>query len=297
MLITQLGWIIGYLFTFVVVGLHLGSYFLPWVIYSGIAGSILVFLQAFVGETLPKKLHSGLRMSMFNPFRGFVDTFSFMYPDRFLLLIMLNNVIMYVHFVGFITLSSSYMVRLGFGLQEMLLPGLCMPAMQVLVLGFTSKYQQKIGTMNLYVCGQTAFFLGYVFYGPGIFIGHAAPYIASLFLGTGLSPVSLSVSTTVSTRISDAHQARCQATIGLVSKIGAAIGPPIWNSVLFDGTATSGFHFILPPFASMLVAVVTTMLALYMRARQDAYPPVQAVQQLMYADVEKQKKPIYGSTS
>lgn len=287
------GWLVGFMFTFYILSCHLGSYFVPWIIYAGLAGVVLVWARFITPETLPKELQVGVSASMFNPFWELWNTLRKMSGDWLLLMVLFNGFVMYVFYVGFMTLTFSYISGCGFSSQETILPLLGMTVAQIIYLLVNSKID--IGVMNLYVLGNFLLFMGYVIFGPLLdTIGHATPYIAMIFIGMGLSSLDPAVSTIISTRVPAADQGKCQAVCKCFFKLGAIVGPPIWNFVLFDGTAT-GLAFIMPAIVSMAMAGTTTVFAAFMWATAEAYPPVLKLQESQAALKSAEDNPSYGS--
>jgi hypothetical protein len=176
--------------------------------------------------------------------------------------------------VGFITLLFTYLQEHGYSMQEAMLPNLAMTVSQLMCLCVTSSFGGSIGTMQKYVFGSFMFVSAYAFLGPlFLVVGHSSAYIGCILWGVAFAfffPASVTI---VSSRVGEKHQAKCQATVSWCSKVGCAVGAPIWNLAMFDATAT-GFQTTRPAIASLVLSLVTTALAFYMWYWEDMYPPV-----------------------
>lgn len=271
------GWLSGFVITFIVLGYHLESYFIPWVFFTAVAVCILIILNLTVSETLPQKLRRNIGWSDFNPITAQMNSLSVIWHDRLLVILMLNGAVVYVHYVGFITLEMSLLTSMGFSLRGAMLPKFTEVPVQLACCLWLSQYSSKIGAKNLYVIGNFMFVLAYLFYGPLVLVlGHASPYIANAFFGIALGCFSPAVSTIIAKRVGDANQVKCLAGVSWTFKIGCAVGPPVWNFVIYDAMA-SGWAFTRPAFVSLIVSLATTGVAFYLRAKEDVFPSAMEV--------------------
>lgn len=245
--------------------LHLLSYFLPWVVYSCTALCIVVYIHHVVPETLPRCHHTSLKSNMFNPFWTQLHALNLMRSNKTLIMLMLVFFFFYVHMIGFMTMSFSYLRQHGLSQEEIVLPSVLASAIQILSACLAARYEESIGVMNRFIFANAVWVLGYFIMGPLFaYLGHAAAYIAYVCFGLGWATYFPTVQAIVSANVREEDQAKCQSAVYSLSNIGCIVGPLVWNNCLYDATAT-GFAEMKPVLACLLVAVLCTGLAIFMR--------------------------------
>lgn len=273
----QVGSLIGFGISFVCLSRHYEYYTIMWLIYALIAVGILIFVQLAVPETLPADLRARFNAYAFNIFSSQYEAMRVLLRDRLLTWLMINSFLVWLHFVGFITLGYTYMIGLGFSAQEAIVPAIVNAVFQILNASTMAKFGSNIGIMNTYAIGNAFFLFAYILMGPLVnAIGHAAPYIAFACFGMGFSMMIPSVLTTISDRVEEEHQAKSQSAMSWTNSIGALVAPLIWNLVLFDSTA-EGFGKFLPVYVSMFVAIVCTLIGIMMAWKVHVWPKAKEI--------------------
>jgi len=261
----QSGSVVGLIAAFCIMRLHLPSYFLPWLVYSCIALCIIVYILRVVPETLPKGQQTSLKFHMFNPLQTQLHALSLMRSNKMLFMLMFVFFCFYVHMVGYITLNHSYLMKRGMSQAEATLPGMLASVVQILCAFSVARFEESVGVMNRFIIANAVWILGYAIIGPlWAYLGHAAAYIAFVCFGIGWATYFPAVQAIVSANVQEEDQAKCQSAVYSVGNIGCIVGPLIWSNCIYDATAT-GFAENKPVLAALLVAVLCTGLAIFMR--------------------------------
>merc|ERR1712183_826306 len=98
--------------------------------------------------------------------------------------------------------------------------------------------------------------LAFLFVGPYVILyGHSGAYISAGLISAGFCLGYPSYSAFISDRVERDHQSKIASAVSMFGCIGAAIGIPLYNRVLFRATHT-GMARATTVFASVILSLV-----------------------------------------
>merc|ERR1711957_259263 len=103
---------------------HVENYCWAWFSFALLAAWTILLLGLCVPETLPAHMRRRISPSMFDPIGTTLYAVRFILADPVLITYTLVVFLFWVHFIGFVTTKTSYMLMLGFEVQETMLPEL-----------------------------------------------------------------------------------------------------------------------------------------------------------------------------
>merc|ERR1740121_2206073 len=103
---------------------------------------------------------------MLNPLGSHLRNLAPIFRDRILTGLTILNFLLMFHFVGFITQGFSYLMLMGFSMEEAVLPGVVGSIAQVAWSGVVVFALPKLGASTCYIGGHALFVVAYFFWGP-----------------------------------------------------------------------------------------------------------------------------------
>lgn len=255
--------------------LHLVSYWLPWLVCSCVAAFALLMVWA-MPEPLPKHWKRQLSFGDLDPVHTQLYALRLLGRDRILIELCVVSFLFWAYLLGFMTTKTSFLISMGFDMQDTILPdlfgGVCTP----LLMAAAVRVMPLLGVWRAHILGHASFALAFFFYGPftlalgsRYFLG---PFVAALFETCAKTLLLASVPTMLSQRVEGEHQGKCQAAALSVGTAGAVVGVPVYNHILFRATA-EGLWRVAPAMSSMLLASFCVVLAAHMHCTQAQLPP------------------------
>lgn len=237
--------------------MHLPCYLYPWLGFVGLSCVLLLFVVFLLPETLAPDMSRTLGAAMFNPVALYVRSMQLVLRDGVLVALAAAFFVFYLFFIGFFSTRVSYLLTLGFAMEETVLPELLAGVAQTIVATSFVSLLPRLGVYRAGILACFLFALGFFFFGPfAVYVGHSGPYIGNIFTCVALALFLPSLQTIISQRVNRDDQAKCQAAVSALGTAGAVIGVPLYNRCLFRATAV-GVDRALPAFASMIVALLS----------------------------------------
>jgi MFS family permease len=259
--LNSVGMVVGFMASFFCLRMHLENYLVPWLLFAAIAMGIFGFLVLGMPETYPAQLRKPVTTSMLNPLSSHWRNLSLISHDRVLVGLTGLHFLLLFHFVGFITQGFSYLMLMGFSMEEAVLPGVVDSLAQVAWSGVVVFALPKLGASTCYIGGHAMFVVAYFFWGPyTVMVGRSGPYIGNVVQGAAFAFIIPSMQAIVSQRVEKDNQSKSFAAISTVSTVGIMLGMACYSGVIFSGTAT-GMMRALPAIVSASVALLCTVLA------------------------------------
>ncbi|CAK0801718.1 unnamed protein product [Prorocentrum cordatum] len=259
--LNSVGMVVGFMASFFCLRMHLENYLLPWLFFACIGMGIFGFLALGMPETYPAHLRSPVTTSMLNPLSSHLRNFSLISRDRVLVGLTALHFLLMFHFVGFITQGFSYLLLMGFSMEEAVLPGVVGSMAQVAWSFVVMFALPRLGVRTCYISGHAMFAVAYLFWGPyTVMIGRSGPYIGNVAQGAAFALIIPSMQAIISQRVEKDNQSKSFSAVSAVSTVGCMLGMAFYSGVLFSGTAT-GMMRALPAIVSACLALACTVLA------------------------------------
>jgi MFS family permease len=257
----SVGMVFGFLAAFFCLRMHLENYLVPWLFFAAVGLCIYWLLVFGFPETFPAHLRTPVSQGMLNPVNSLVHNLSLLARDKVLIGVAALNFLLMFHFVGFITLSFSYLLLVGFSMEEAVLPGVVGSVAQVIWSGAVVFALPKLGVWPCYILGHVMFVVAYCFWGPyTALVGHHGPYFGNMMQAAGFAFMFPAMQAIISQRVEKDNQSKCFSAVSTVSTLGIMLGMPCYSEVIFDGMAT-GIMRAVPSLVSACFALLGTLLA------------------------------------
>jgi len=264
--------------SYVFVRMHMVKYTVPWLGLGGLAVLTLGFLYLCVPETLPGHLHRPISRAMLDPLQTQLEGVRLLIRDRALVQLSAAVFLFWVYLMGFFTTKVSYLITVGYSVEDTVLPEIVFGIAQVFFSATALKLIPVIGTWWSFTLAHTCFFLSFTFWGPyTVLFRGVGPYMGSIFQAAGFTMLWPSLQTIVSQRVESYHQSKCQAALAAIGTSGVVVGVPFYNRVLFSATA-EGMDRARTPMASMAFAFVACLIASHLAATAASAKPATASQ-------------------
>jgi len=232
-----------------------------WIAFAGVAFTIMLIILLFMKETLPQQMRRPLTADMLNPVVSQFKALKLVCRDSVLILQCVMAFIFYCYFLGYITTRTSYLTLVGFRMENAMLPEIFAQAVVFVSVFVVLPLLPKLGIWHMSTLGNLMFAAGYFFVGPfTILVSMVGPYISSPTLALAVMIIFPAFSTIVSQRVEQENQAKCQSAISAVGTLGAVIGIPFYNKVLFKATA-HGLDKARCPITSFFLASICAALS------------------------------------
>jgi len=250
------------LIAYFVIRIHLQTYFDAWLTCLCLSSAMVALLWMLIPETLPADMQKSVDVEMFNPFRAQAFALNLLRDDIALLLLSGCVFLFWFSFLGFIVVKTSYLISVGFAVEETLLPEMVGVVVSVAVAAWLLPAVPKIGVWKMLVASNAVLVCAYSFWGPyTVLIGGWGPYIACALQSTGVVILLPTFQLIVSQRVEHEHQAKCQAAVASFGTVGAIFGTLLYSHLLFDATLP-GIYRARPAVVSMFLATCCTGLSI-----------------------------------
>lgn len=176
--------------------------------------------------------------------------------DSVLVVLTVNVFTFWMYFLGFIVARVSYLLTLGFSIEETIFPEMVANLAQLPIAVVVAVVMPKIDTWHACTFGHLLFAVSFAFWGPyTVVFGHTGPYFGAICSSSAFVILEPAVATIISLRVEEENQGKCQAAVKAVGTIGAILGILFYNVVLFSATSR-GMGRATPAIFSMMLALL-----------------------------------------
>jgi len=273
------------------VRMHLMSYLVPWIGFALLAAAMIALLAA-MPETLPASLRQPLSLKMVDPIKTQVQGLQIIARDPVLVQLSVTVFLYWAYLLGFFTTRTSYLILVGFSVEETMLPELVGVGFGIFFSAWMFTLLPRIGVLWSITFGHGLWAISMALYGPlTVVCGRYWTYLANVFQVAGVLVINASVAPLVSQRVDSSNQGKCQSAVMAMGSLGGVVSVPIYNHVLFNAT-WQGFGRALPAFVSMLLALSCFGLSFRIHALARTTPPASVMEPHPVTQV---KDPIFGA--
>jgi len=194
------------------------------------------------------------------PFAEMASALRLVWNDHFLRWIMLSIFFGDMAALGAVSITGSYalsVVRLDQAVAS--LAGVVQPAAIMFASAASAELIRRYGPFYTLWLGKALVIVGLFLTGmaaPANGVANVLFWLGWGFItGCGFGIVCVSGLAIISSRADNSAHGKLFAAQGFVSSIGITIGQFVWSNILFDATATSGWHGGLAYFVSAIIEV------------------------------------------